>query len=140
MKQWWIRPVVRLLAAMLLPVVVPAMITGFIWALPGDPASLICPPNVCGTEVLARRWNLDGGATQFFVVWISDAFSLDFGNSWRLHQGMPVLDLLKESIPNTLALISMSTVMVMLGGVLAATNILPRKLDPAIRFIGPGDR
>ena len=113
------------------------MITGFIWALPGDPASLICPPNVCGgTEALARRWNLDGGAIQFFIGWMKDALVLDFGNSWRLHQGIPVIELLEESIPNTLLLIAMLTTMVMAGGIVAATNLLPRKLDPILRFIG----
>ena len=137
MKRWWIRPLVRLLAAVLLPIAVPAMITGLIWSLPGDPASLICPPNVCGgTEALARRWNLDGGAMQFFFGWMRDAWSLDFGNSWRLHQGIPVLELLEESIPNTLLLILMSTAMAMVGGLVAATNVLPRKLDPILRFIG----
>ncbi len=67
MKRWWLRPAVRLAAAALLPVLVPMVITGFIWALPGDPASLICPPEVCsGTEELAKRWNLDGGPWKFF--------------------------------------------------------------------------
>jgi ABC-type dipeptide/oligopeptide/nickel transport system permease component len=73
---------------------------------------------------------------QFFFGWMKDAWSLDFGNSWRLHQGIPVLELLEESIPNTLLLILMSTVMVMVGGLVAATNVLPRKLDPILRFIG----
>ncbi len=137
MNRWWIRPCVRLLAAMLLPLVVPAVITGFIWSLPGDPASLICPPNVCGgTEALARRWNLDGGAVQFFLGWVIDAVSLEFGNSWRLHQGLPVLGLLAEAIPTTVILISLATLMVMLGGLLAATSILPKKADATIRIIG----
>ena len=137
MNRWWIRPCVRLLAAMLLPLVVPAVITGFIWSLPGDPASLICPPNICGgTEALARRWNLDGGAVQFFLGWVIDAASLEFGNSWRLHQGMPVLGLLAEAIPTTLILISLATVVVVLGGTFAATGTISRKADATLRVVG----
>ncbi len=137
MTRWWIRPLVRLLAALLLPFIVPAVITGFIWSLPGDPASLICPPNVCGgTEALAERWNLDGGPWQFFGGWIGDAAALEFGNSWRLHQGIPVLDLLTEAIPTTLMLISLATLMVIVGGLAAARGWLPARVDPILRVVG----
>ena len=137
MKRWWIRPLVRLIAALALPVIVPAVITGFIWALPGDPASLICPPNVCGgTEALAERWNLDGGPVQFFVGWVGDAVHLEFGNSWRLHQGLPVLELLSGAIPTTLTLLGLATVVVMTGALLAAKGWIPEKLDTIIRFVG----
>jgi ABC-type dipeptide/oligopeptide/nickel transport system permease component len=136
-KRWWIRPLVRLIAALALPVIVPAVITGFIWALPGDPASLICPPNVCGgTEALAERWNLDGGPVQFFVGWVGDAVHLEFGNSWRLHQGLPVLELLSGAIPTTLTLLGLATVVVMTGALLAAKGWIPEKLDTIIRFVG----
>ncbi len=137
MKRWWIRPLVRLIAALVLPVMVPAVITGFIWSLPGDPASLICPPNVCGgTEALAERWNLDGGPVQFFVGWVGDAVHLEFGNSWRLHQGLPVLELLSGAIPTTLTLLGLATVVVMTGALLAAKGWIPEKLDTVIRFVG----
>jgi ABC-type dipeptide/oligopeptide/nickel transport system permease component len=82
MKRWWLRPLIRLVAALGLPVLVPLIITIFIWALPGDPASIICPPETCGgTEALAARWNLDGGPIQFFSGWVSAALQGDFGNS-----------------------------------------------------------
>ena len=137
MNRWWIRPSVRVLAALLLPLVVPAVITGFIWALPGDPASLICPPHICGgTEALARRWNLDGGPIQFFLGWVIDAAQLEFGNSWRLHQGLPVLGLLEQAIPTTVALISMATAFVMVGAFFASTGLIPRKVDPTLRVVG----
>ncbi len=137
MKNWWIRPLVRLGAALCLPVVVPAVITGFIWSLPGDPASMICPPNVCGgTEALAERWNLDGGPLQFFVGWLSDAARFEFGNSWRLHQGFPVLELLETAIPTTATLIGLSTLIVAAGGLGATMGWLPRRLDPFLRVVG----
>ena len=131
------RPLVRLLAACLLPFIVPAVITGFIWSLPGDPASLICPPNICGgTEALAERWNLDGGPVQFFLGWMSDAATLEFGNSWRLHQGLPVLELLAEAIPTTVSLIALATLVVLFGAVMATRGWLPRQFDAGLRFIG----
>lgn len=137
MKRWWIRPLVRIGAAVSLPVIVPAVITVFIWSLPGDPASLICPPNVCGgTEALAERWNLDGGPMQFFLGWLSDAARLEFGNSWRLHQGFPVLELLQTAIPTTLTLIALATAIVGLGGLGATMGWLPRRLDPFLRVVG----
>jgi len=125
------------MAACLLPFIVPAVITGFIWSLPGDPASLICPPNICGgTAALAERWNLDGGPMQFFLGWMADATTLEFGNSWRLHQGLPVLELLKEAIPTTVSLISVATLVIMAGAVMATRGWLPRRLDPVLRFVG----
>jgi peptide/nickel transport system permease protein len=136
-KRWWIRPLVRLCAALLLPLIVPAVITGFIWSLPGDPASLICPPNMCGgTEALAERWNLDGGPWQFFVGWLGNAVHLEFGNSWRLHQGLPVLELLQAAIPTTVSLIFLSTLMIMLGGFSAARGWIPEWMDTPLRFVG----
>lgn len=41
---WWIRPLVRLLAALSLPILVPAIITMVVWMLPGTLATSICPP------------------------------------------------------------------------------------------------
>ena len=137
MKRWWIRPLVRLLAALLLPLLVPAVITWFIWLLPGDPASLICPPHLCGgTEALAERWNLDGGPWQFFTGWVAQAMRLEFGSSWQVVQGVPVYDLLIEAIPTTGMLIVLSTLMIMAGAVATARGWIPEQVDSALRVIG----
>lgn len=137
MKAWWLRPAVRLLAAMLLPFAVPAIITALIWALPGDPAEIICPRELCGgTDALAARWNLDGGPWKFFSAWIASALQGDFGNSWRLQQGVPVADLLKEAVPTTTILILLGLVPLVLGAIGAATGIIPRRADPVASLIG----
>ena len=73
---------------------------------------------------------------QFFFGWISDASRFEFGNSWRLHQGVPVLELLEVAIPTTVVLIALATTVVMLGGFLAPTGWISRKLDPSLRVIG----
>lgn len=137
MKRWWIRPAVRLGAALLLPFAVPGLITALIWALPGDPASIICPPEVCrGGAELARRWNLDAGPWHFFSGWLASAAEGDFGRSWRLQQGAPVGPMLSASIPNTAILVTLAFVPLVLGAVGVARRLLPRKLDVVLRGVG----
>lgn len=93
---------VRVLAALALPVLVPTIITLLIWSLPGDPASLICPAESCGsTEVLSARWNLDQGPQGFLSAWLGDAVQGDLGRSWRLQQGVQVNELIGDALPNT---------------------------------------
>ena len=137
MKAWWLRPMVRVIAALILPFAVPGIITMLIWALPGDPAEIICPPELCGgTDALAARWNLDGGPWKFFRHWVAAAFEGDFGNSWRVQQGIPVIDLLREAVPTTALLILMGLVPLILGALGAATGLLPRRLDPLASAVG----
>lgn len=152
MKAWWIRPGVRVLAALLLPVLVPAIITAFIWALPGDPADIICPPSTCGgTSQLAERWHLDAGPWAFFTHWLSgaadqvrlyasgahrDALSGGLGMSWRVEQGMPVADLLRESIPVTLKLVLLALVPIAIGVVGAATGFISARAEGAFAVLG----
>ena len=137
MNRWWVRPLVRTLAAFLLPVAVPLVLTLLLWALPGDPASIVCPPEACtGTEELAKRWNLDQGPLHYFTSWVSSALSGDLGNSWRMQTGTPVRSLVLESIPNTLALIGLSLIPILIGTLLAALDVVHRKLDPLLYLIG----
>ena len=62
-----------------------------IWALPGNPAEIICPPSICtGGEELAKDDGiLDKGPFGFYVHWISSALQFDFGDSWRVLTGSP---------------------------------------------------
>ncbi len=138
MKRWWLRPAVRILAALSLPLVVPAVITQLIWALPGDPASIICPPATCGSSsaALAAHWHLDGTPWEFFSAWLSSAVQGDFGRSWRLLQGVPVSELLLESIPNTLLLIALALIPISIGVVGAISEKIPAKMDSVLHLIG----
>lgn len=134
---WWMRPLVRLIAAVLLPLVVPAAITLALWALPGDPASIICPPGACdGTETLAARWNLDQGPLHFYLAWMSNALSLDFGRSWTLMAGSPVYDEMMQSIPYTAKLVFVALIPLVLGTLDAAFGWLPRRVDVIWQSIG----
>jgi peptide/nickel transport system permease protein len=137
MTAWWIRPGVRLFAALCLPFIVPAIITALIWALPGDPAEIICPPSTCGgTSELAARWNLDSGPVHFFREWVASAFEQDFGRSWRVEQGLPVIDLLTESLPITLKLVGLALVPIVIGVVGAATGLIPARADGFFSAVG----
>lgn len=128
---WWVRPVVRLLAALSLPLVVPAVLTGVLWALPGDPAELICPRSQCpGTEALAQRWGVDQGPVHYYVTWLGNALTGDFGNSWKVQQGFSVAALVRDSVPYTGLLIGLALIPLLLGSVLAALQLVPRRLDP----------
>ncbi len=137
MAAWWIRPGVRLLAALSLPVLVPGIITALIWALPGDPAEIICPPATCGgTAELAARWNLDAGPWSFYSEWVGSALSGEFGRSWRVEQGLPVADLLWESTPVTVSLVGLALVPILLGAAGAATGLIPARADGVFSAVG----
>jgi ABC-type dipeptide/oligopeptide/nickel transport system permease component len=129
---------VRLGAALCLPLLVPALITGILWALPGDPASIICPPEICqeGTAELARHWNLDQGPVHFYTSWLGDALNGDLGRSWRMMQGAPVIDMLWEHIPNTALLVLLSLVPVLLASVAAAMGWMSARLDTLWQGVG----
>ncbi len=137
MKAWWLRPAVRLAAACVLPFAVPAIITALIWSLPGDPAEIICPRELCsGTAALAQRWNLDGGPWQFFSGWVSAALGGEFGNSWRVQQGVSVRSLLAEAVPTTMQLIGLGLLPIIAGSIGAATGWIPRRADGVFSTVG----
>lgn len=134
---WWIRPLVRLIAAIVLPLAVPAVITAAIWSLPGDPAEIICPPAICtGGEALAARWGLDQGPVHFYTSWLSKAITGDFGASWRVAQGFPVNELILESLPTTAILVLLAMLPLTVGSVLAAAGYLPKRLDNVWQAFG----
>jgi peptide/nickel transport system permease protein len=134
---WWIRPAVRIFAAVLLPLVVPLVIAGILWALPGDPVEILCPPGICtGQEELAQRWCMDAGPTHFYSCWLSNAVVGDFGRSIRVMQGQPVAELMFESMPTTGILVLLALVPVVGFSVLAALGWLPRRLDALWQGVG----
>jgi ABC-type dipeptide/oligopeptide/nickel transport system permease component len=119
-------------AALFLPILVPGIITLFIWALPGDPASIICPPEQCPTEVLAKEFNLDKGSWVFYSDWLSNAMGGEFGRSWRVMQGVEIQELLLEAIPNTFFLLLFSLFPISLGAFLGAMGTPRAKWDPLL--------
>jgi peptide/nickel transport system permease protein len=134
---WWIRPVVRLIAALTLPFAVPAVITAALWLLPGDPAEIICPPGICdGTAELARHWGVDQGPAHFYGLWVANALNGEFGNSWRVATGESVSVLLAESLPSTALLMILAMLPLGLASFFAALGWMPRRADPLWQFVG----
>ena len=137
MKFWWIQPLARAIVALALPLLVPACITALIWALPGNPAEIICPPSICtGGDELAARWHLDQGPLGFYGHWVSSAWHLDFGDSWRVLTGKPVLELMQQTIPNTMLLIFMALIPITIGSVMGAFQQPSKKWDPLLVMVG----
>lgn len=133
----WTRPTIRLASAGLLPFAVPAVLTATLWALPGDPAAIICPPAICtGGAELAARWHLDGGPTGFYTHWMVSALQGDFGNSWRMAQGTPVGELLWSSLPVTTVLVALAAIWMASPALLAGLGRLPRGADGVLRAVG----
>ena len=137
--QWWVRPLVRAVAALVLPFLVPAIIIGILWALPGSPIDIFSPPGTGtdeGRAALAERWNLDAGPANFYIAWLGNAATLDFGTSWRTFQGMQVSELLSEKVPWTALLVLFASLPLLLGTIATALGWLPRKLDAFWQVIG----
>jgi ABC-type dipeptide/oligopeptide/nickel transport system permease component len=134
---WWTRPLLRLVAAVAMPLLVPAIITAILWMLPGNPAEIICPPETCpATQALAQRWGLHQGPVVFYANWLGDALQGQFGNSWRMQQGTSVAVLVGEALPVTAELVLLALLLIVVGQALAAANWLPRKLDVLWQGIG----
>lgn len=131
------RPGWRALAALLLPLAVPALITLALWALPGDPADLICPPEICeGTAILAERWGLDRGPWAFYADWLAGAVHGDLGRSWRVVQGAPVAELVDRALPNTAALVALATLGLLGGSALGLVRGAVARLDVLWQVVG----
>lgn len=136
---WWIRPLVRTIAAVLLPLLIPAIITMILWALPGDPVEIVCPPGLCsevGAMELMQDRRIDQGPWYFYEHWVWDAFSWDFGKSWRVASGYEVSALLAEAIPATSALVLLSMIPLLSGSIAAALGYAPKRVDPVLQGIG----
>ena len=127
---WWIRPLLRLIAALVLPLLVPAVITGVLWALPGDPANIMCP-GCSGTAALAQSWHLDQGPLHFYRWWIGNAFGGDLGTSWRVMQGQKIVSMLVDDgyLVNTVLLVVMAFIPVVFGMFASAKGWISSKLD-----------
>ena len=133
---WWVRPSLRVASALLLPFIVPAVIIGALWALPGDPALNLCSPPSCNPEKLAEHWGLDQGPFVFYQEWFASAIQLDFGKSWQVLQGFSVTELLKESFPVTAGLMALSLVPLLAASFAAAMGVMPRRLDIGWQGLG----
>jgi peptide/nickel transport system permease protein len=138
MGRWWTRPVVRVVLALALPFLVPLLIAMLIWAMPGDPASIVCPPEACGAgyEALAARWNLDQGPIHFYSNWMGSAIHGDLGVSWSYMTGVEVNELVGESIWTTVKLIALAGFVLLLGAIRAASRSMSKWTKGLFKAMG----
>lgn len=130
-----LRPLARLAVAGALPILVPALVALALWALPGDPASIVCPPGLCaGSEGLAARWHLDRGPLGFLWSWAEAAAAGDLGRSWRVMTGVPVAELVGAAAPVTLTLVAATGGLLLAGAGLGA--VAGRPLRAALAGVG----
>lgn len=92
----------------------------------GDPTHLVLPPDATQGEIALMRQKIgtDQPYPVQFAIFVRDMVTFNFGRSVVIRQ--PVLELLKERVPNSLKLAFASTVVVLVTafplGVLAATR------------------
>ena len=138
MDRWWMRPVVRVILAMGLPFLVPLLIAVLVWAMPGDPASIVCSPEACGEgyEALAARWNLDQGPLHFYTNWMGGALHGDLGVSWSYMTGVEVNELVGESVWATVKLIALAGFVLLFGAIRAASRTMSKWTKTVFRGVG----
>lgn len=107
----------RLLTAVPLVIGVATLIFLIINLAPGDPTAIYFNPNV-PPEVLERlreNFGLDRPLHIRYLRWLGAFFTGDFGFSFG--QSRPVLDVVLDTLPNTLLLTGLALLLVFIGGV-----------------------
>jgi len=90
-------------------------------AAPGDPTSMYLRPDIDPAVIEQMRKNLGLGQPVHvqYVKWLSSFAQGDFGCSFS--QKRPILDIIKDTLPNTLLLSGVALVIIFVAGVLIGT-------------------
>ena len=108
------RRVLRGLAVLL---VLSIVAFGLVRLLPGNPADVLAGPysDAATRARLTEDLGLNRSVMEQYLLWLGRLFHGDFGQS--VYNGLPVLDLIKQRLPNTLQLAVAATVVSVLWGV-----------------------
>lgn len=105
--------------AMVIPMMVAVSIVIFalLRLLPNDPLALLLPADAKPEDIAAMRvaYGLDLPIWQQYFHWITDVAQGDLGDSLAIRE--PVVDLIAESLPATLELVSVALFLGMLVGI-----------------------
>ncbi len=131
----------RLVHAIALFLLISAIVFGLIHAAPGGPMLLI-QPGITAEQAAEMRsaFGLDAPIPLQYVRWLGNALRGQFGSS--LTYGQPVVDVVRERLPNTLALGGAALVIGLLVavpvGVLSAVrrNSAVDHLGTLVAFVG----
>jgi peptide/nickel transport system permease protein len=129
----------RLLQAVIVVFIVTTIVFVLIHVAPGDPfGSAMDNPNV--TEALRARWRamygLDRPLHEQYLLYLRNAARGDFGWSFSMHR--PVVDVLREALPNTLVLAGAALVLGFAGGIGLAVVQAMRPGSRTDRVLGAG--
>ena len=107
--------------------------------VPSNPAILFAGQQATPQQV--QEWNqrlgLDKPLYLQFVIYVENIFTGNFGNSFQEFAQEPVLQLIGESLPNTLTLAAISTVLAAVIGIplgVEAAKRRGRRLDSLLRI------
>jgi peptide/nickel transport system permease protein len=109
----WLRFVAgRLLVAVLTLLVLSALVFWATEELPGDAAGVLAGPDATAAERarIGERLGLDGPAHERYVGWTARALDGDLGVS--MISGRPVADILADRLGNTVAIVTVSILLI----------------------------
>ncbi len=106
--------------------------------LPGDPFAFRITPGMSPAtlETLRHTYGLDRPIAEQYFTWLRSALSGDLGVS--LTTNRPVLDLIGETLPNTILLGTATLILQFLFGITAAVASVRHPRGRLDRFIGGG--
>ncbi|GAA2405077.1 ABC transporter permease [Actinomadura vinacea] len=95
---------------------------GLVRMLPGTPADILAGPysDAATRARIVEDLGLDLPLTEQYLVWLGNMFQGDFGFS--VFNGLPVLELIMQRLPNTLELALAATIVSILWGVPAGAG------------------
>ncbi|OYO17075.1 ABC transporter permease [Enemella evansiae] len=124
----------RLGQALVTMLLVSFVVFAGIRAIPGDPALVMAGEDRSPEAIQAVRdqYGLDKPVILQYLIWISRAIRLDFGNSART--GVPVLDQIVSALPVTIELALLSMLFATVLGIATGTLAAVRRGRPAEWF------
>ena len=110
-----------------------------VFAMPGDPIVALFgdktpPPQVL--EAVRERYNLDKPFIVQYLLFLGGIFQGDLGVSFS---GEPVSDILARTFPVTLRLAVLSTLFLMVGGILVASHVVGNEMREIYDAMQAGD-
>lgn len=107
----------RILISILVVFLVSLFVFSIMHLLPGDPARLALGYDASEEDVqrLREQYNMDAPLVEQYVLWMGGIFQGNFGESLSYHR--PVLELLEERIPRTIALGLPAMVVAIISGI-----------------------
>ncbi len=128
----------KILLSVLIVFGMASAVFGIARLLPGDPFAFRMTPGISAStlEALRHTYGLDKPLAEQYVTWLRSALSGDLGIS--LTTNRPVVDLIAETLPNTIILGTATLLLQFLFGISAAVASVRHPGGRIDRFVGSG--